>query len=119
MQMTLGQSDSEAATAVVVLTGRGILELDVGEALAQAGWSMVDAFPQRALAPALIVDTEALDRRTTAMVRRHAKAGVPVLIITDDETAARRIDGRKTEFFTKPLVSDVVVAALNRLAAKG
>ena len=53
------------------------------------------------------------------MVRRHAKAGVPVMMITDDESAALRITGLKTACFRKPLVSDVVVATMKRLLAAG
>ncbi len=119
MQMIVVQGDSQKAAAVVVLAGKGMLEMDLGQALAEAGLSMTEAFPpHRSLAPALIVDSEVMDRRISALVRRHAKAGVPVVMITDDEAAARKITGPNTLFFRKPLVSDVVVAAVKRLLAE-
>ena len=70
------------------------------------------------LAPSLMAASEVRDRRISPVVRRHAKAGVPVLMITDDEAAARKITGPNTLFFRKPLVSDVVVAAVKRLLAE-
>lgn len=115
MQMTVSRDRAASDDTVVVLAGRGMLEMDLGQALGEAGFVMVQGFPRGTLAPALIVDTEALDRRTSAMVRRHAKAGVPVVMITDDEGEARRITGQRTVCFRKPLVSDVVVATVQRL----
>ena len=119
MKMTVSRDKPVAADAVVVLAGRGMLEMDLGQALAEAGFTMMQGFPRGGLAQALIVDTEALDRRSSAMVRRHAKAGVPVMMITDDESAALRITGLKTACFRKPLVSDVVIATMKRLLAAG
>ncbi|RYI32823.1 MAG: hypothetical protein EON48_04185 [Acetobacteraceae bacterium] len=119
MQMSMIQNELQLEDAVVVLAGRGMLEMDLGQALSEAGYTMVQGFRRGSLAKALIVDTEALDRRTSALVRRHAKAGVPVVMITDDEAAAMQITGRKTACFRKPLVSDVVVTTMKRLLAEG
>lgn len=89
--------------------------MDLRLALAEAGFAASDRFPRGRLAAALIVDADALDRRSAAMVRRHAKAGVPVMIITNDETGGDWVAGQNTLRFRKPLVSDEVVTAVARL----
>ena len=56
MKMTVSRDKPVAADAVVVLAGRGMLEMDLGQALAEAGFTMMQGFPRGGLAQALIVD---------------------------------------------------------------
>ena len=45
MKMTVSRDKPVAADAVVVLAGRGMLEMDLGQALAEAGFTMMKGFP--------------------------------------------------------------------------